>query len=180
MTTFPISIPNNFFGNSFFPSTLIEWNDLDINIRNSESYATFKKNILRFIRPSENPILNYHNPSGIKLITRLRLGFSHLREHKLSHNFQDTLNPICSCGENIETTTHYLLHCSNYLNERIAFLTNVQNVEGTILDRNYSRLSEIFHFGDSSFNYTKKHKYFKFYHSIHIRYKRFNVSLTNL
>ena len=54
----------NFFRNSFFPSTLVEWNNLDINIRNSESYATFKKSILRFIRPSENPIFNCHNPSG--------------------------------------------------------------------------------------------------------------------
>ena len=48
----------SFFRNSFFTSTLIEWNNLDINIRNSESYTTFKKSILRFIRPSENPIFN--------------------------------------------------------------------------------------------------------------------------
>ena len=33
---------HNLFGNSFSPSTLIGWNNLDINIRNSESYATFK------------------------------------------------------------------------------------------------------------------------------------------
>ena len=51
-----------FFRNSFFPSTLIEWNNLDSNIRNSEGYAPIKKSILR---PSKNPILNYHNPSGI-------------------------------------------------------------------------------------------------------------------
>ena len=52
------NIKHNFFKNSFSPSTLIEWNNLDINIRNSESYTTFKKSILRFIRPSENPIFN--------------------------------------------------------------------------------------------------------------------------
>ena len=92
---------HNFFRNSFFPSTLIEWNNLAINIRNSESYAIFKKSILRFIRPSENPISSCHNSGGIKLITRVRLGFSHLREHKFRHNLQDTLNPICSFGENI-------------------------------------------------------------------------------
>ena len=117
---------HNFFRNSFFPSTLIEWNNLDINIRNSESYAIFKKSILRFIRPSEKPIFNCHNSSGIKLITRLRLDFSHLHEHKFRHNFQDTLNPICSCGENIKTTTHYLLHCPNYLNERMTLWNNLQ------------------------------------------------------
>ena len=93
---------HNFSRNSFCPWTLIEWNNLDINIRNSESYTTFKKSILRFIRPSENPIFNCHNPSRIKLITRLRLGLSHLREHKFRHNFQDKLNSICSCGESIE------------------------------------------------------------------------------
>ena len=73
LITLPVSIPNTIFQEFFFPSTLIEWNNLDINIRNSESYVTFKKSILRFIRPSENPIFNCHNPSGIKLITRLRL-----------------------------------------------------------------------------------------------------------
>ena len=156
---------HNFFRNSFFPSTLIEWNNLDINIRNSESYAIFKKSILRFIRPSENPIFNCHNSSGIKLITRLRLDFSHLREHKFKHNFQDTLNPICSCVENIETTTHYLLHCPNYLNERMTLWNNLQNTDENILE---NILSEILPFGDSSFNDTKKHKYFKCYHSIYV------------
>ena len=34
-----------------------------------------------------------HNPKGIKLITRLRLGLSHLREHKFKHGFQDTVHP---------------------------------------------------------------------------------------
>ena len=143
---------HNFFRNSFFPSTLIEWNNLNINIRNSES---FKESILRFIRPSENPIFNWHNSGGIKLITRLSLGFSHLREHKFRRNFQDTLHPICSCEENIETTTHYLFHYPNYLNERMTLWNNLQNIDENILDRNYSRLSEILLFGDSSFNDAK-------------------------
>ena len=111
---------------------------------------------MRFIRPSENPIFNCHNPSGIKLFTRLGLVLNHLRENKTRHNYQDTLNPICNCGENIETTTHYLLHCSNYLNERMTLLTNLQNVEENILDRNNSQLSEILIFSDSSFNDAKK------------------------
>ena len=29
----------------------------------------------------------------IKLLTRLRLGLNHLREHKFRRNFQDTINP---------------------------------------------------------------------------------------
>ena len=52
------------------------------------------------------------NPKGIQSLTRLILGLSHFREHKFKHNFQETLNPIFNCGEDIETSSHYLLHCS--------------------------------------------------------------------
>ena len=46
------------------------------------------------IRPSPNSVFDIRNLKGIKLITRLRLGLSRLREHKFEHSFQDTLNPI--------------------------------------------------------------------------------------
>ena len=68
----------------------------------------FKSKILKFIRPAENSIFGCHNPIGVKLLTRLRLG---LREHKFKHGFQDTLNPLCSCEKEIETTFHFLLSC---------------------------------------------------------------------
>ena len=56
----------------------------------------FNKNIkslkiLKFIRPSSNSFYNCHNPIGIKYITRIRLGLSHLREHKFKHSFQDSM-----------------------------------------------------------------------------------------
>ena len=109
---------HNFFKNSFFPSTISEWNKLDPNLRNSESFLTFKKNILQFIRPTANSVYNYHNPKGIKLINRLRLGLSHLREHKFKHNFQESLNPLRNCGHGIESTTHFFLHCPLFTNGR--------------------------------------------------------------
>ena len=62
----------------------------------------------------QNSIYNIHDPVGIKYLTRLRLGFSHLNEHKFRHNFQDCLNPLCSCGLEVETTNHYFLHCHYY------------------------------------------------------------------
>ena len=46
------------------------------------------------------------------------LGLSHLQEHKFNHRFQDTLSPLCSCGLNIETTSHYFLHCLLFHAER--------------------------------------------------------------
>ena len=101
---------------------MIEWNKLDFNISSSESLTSFKDEILKFICPSESGIFLCNNPNEIQLLTRLRLGLSHLQDNKFNRNLQDTLNPICNCGEDIETSCHYLLHSSLYTNERLAFL----------------------------------------------------------
>ena len=95
---------HNFCKNSFFPSTIIEWNKFDRGLRKAESLLLFKTNILTFIRPSLNSVYNCHSLKALKFITRLRLGLIHLREHKFKHSFQDTINPLCSCGLDIEST----------------------------------------------------------------------------
>ena len=97
----------NFFKNSFLPSIVIRWNELDRNLRSTASLSVFKKNLLKFIRPSRNSVFNCHNCKEIKYLTRLRLGLSHLRQHKFKHSFQDTLNPFCSCGLDVDTNTHF-------------------------------------------------------------------------
>ena len=61
-----IFVKHDYFKNSFFPSTITEWNKLDCYIKNSDSFAIFKKRILEFIRPKPNSIFNIHNPLGIK------------------------------------------------------------------------------------------------------------------
>ena len=113
----PLLNVNHNFKKLFFPSTIIEWNKLDPGLRKAESLLLFKTNILKFKRPSPNSVYNCHNPKGLKLITRLRLGLSHLREHKFKHNFQDTINLLCSYGIDIESTEHFLLHCPQFANE---------------------------------------------------------------
>ena len=95
---------NIFF--SFFRYSIIEWNKLDINLRNAKSFLIFRNSLLKIGRPMQNSIYNIHDPVGIKYLTRLRLGLSHLNEHKFRHNFQDCLNPLCSCSLEVETTNH--------------------------------------------------------------------------
>ena len=110
-----IKTKHNFFKNSFFPSAIIEWNNLDLNLKNSKSISVFKEKILNFIRPSTNSFFDCHNLKGIKLITRLRLGLNHFGEHKFKHSFEDTINPLCNCGQDIESSTHFSLHCPFFL-----------------------------------------------------------------
>ena len=110
-----------------------EWNNLDISIRNSKSLSTFEKSILQFIRPSSSSTYNYFNNKGIKRITRLRLGLSHLCDHKFKHGFLNSLSSICSCGLHVETTFHYLLLCPNFTNERSILLNIVSTINESSL-----------------------------------------------
>ena len=82
------------FSNRFFPYCLKEWQILNPVIKQSESLAQFKKSILQFIRPVQNNIFDVSDyegidNEGIKLLTRLRLGLSHLNKHKFLHGFLD-------------------------------------------------------------------------------------------
>ena len=102
------------FRNSFFPYTVNEWNNLDNIIKSSESYSMFRKKMLNLIRPKCNDTYGIHNPTGLKLLTRLRLGLSHLNNHKFNHNFKYCINPFCSCSLSVENNVHFFLHCHHF------------------------------------------------------------------
>ena len=105
-----IKIKHNFFKNTFFPSAIIEWNKLDPAIWNTGSLGIFKSNILKFFRSTPTSFFNSYNHKEIRLITRLRLGLNRLRDHKFNHNFQNFINPLCSCSMDIESMSHCFLH----------------------------------------------------------------------
>ena len=89
----------------FFPHVINEWNKLDTNICSFSNYQNFHNELLKFTKPIERKVFNINNPFRITMLTRLRLGFSHLREQKFRNRFKDTLNPLCSCSIEAETTT---------------------------------------------------------------------------
>ena len=138
------------FENSFFPLVIAEWNKLDSDIRNLNSLTSFKSRILKFIRPNPNSIFNCHNPKAIKCLSRIRLGLSHLREHKFKYSFQDTLIPTCGCGSDIETPCHYLISCPIFDAERNTLLNNMRQIAPSILNLNHSQITHVLLYGDSS------------------------------
>ena len=126
------SCRNECFRNSFFPCVIGEWNKLNPEIRRSGSYNIFRKSLLNFIRPRASKVYNINDTIGIKLITRIRLGFSHLREPKFEHNFQDTLNPLCSCSIEVESTSHYFLRCHFCDALRATLMNNLRNIDSDL------------------------------------------------
>ena len=138
------------FKNSFFLSTLSDWFNLDITIRNSDSIAVFKSRLLSFIRPIANNVYNIFDPIGLKLLTRFRLGLSHLNEHRFRHNFQDCMNPLCSCSLDIEDTSHYLLHCHHFSQHRIDLMNSVNSIYENFDSLADSNKKDVLLFGDPS------------------------------
>ena len=79
-----------------------------------------------FIRPTGNRTYKIIDPLGIKLLTRLQLGFSHLSEYRCRHNFADSLNPLCSCSFEFESTLHFSLRWENHTTLRRALLSELK------------------------------------------------------
>ena len=134
--------------NTFFPSTITEWNKLDLRIRNSASLNVFKGRLLQFVRPLENSVFTCHNPIGIKYLTRLRLGLSNLRYHKFKHDFLDTVDPLCSCSTAIENTVHYFLHRPNFSTARNTFLNEIAIVDRSIIDQDEIKIIQTLLYGN--------------------------------
>ena len=140
---------SDYFTNSFIPYVVREWNKRSTEILNSTSYQQFRKSLLSFIKPTCSSLFSIHHPVGVKLLVRLRLGFSHLREHKFRHNFHDTLNPLCSCSLEPETTSHYHLCCHNFSSSRFALMNDLNLIDPIISQLNETALANILLYGDS-------------------------------
>ena len=164
------------YRNSFFPFSISQWNNLDSHIRDRPSISSFKRAIFDFFRPKPASPFKTCNYYGLTLITRLRVGFSHLREHKFRHGF--TIDPICDCRTNcIETTEHFLLQCSNYSNLRLVLFNSLQNLDISIIPLNPPRLSKILLYGDSDLPLNTNHTILGFVIKFLCDSNRFNGSI---
>ena len=94
------NIPNifcrtDFFQNSFFQSCIKEWNKLNPEITAIKSLNSFRNTLIKSVKPIPNSLFDACDPHGLKLLTRLRVGLNHLREHKLNHGINDTIDQFC-------------------------------------------------------------------------------------
>ena len=117
------------FANTYFQNTFMEWNKLDNEVKHAVSIAQFKNKLLSTIRPVENSMYNIHDITGVRQLTKLRLQFSALNEHKFRHNF-DCLSPVCICGIENEDNEHFLLHCPLYDIMRCDLLGQLSEIPG--------------------------------------------------
>ena len=83
----------------------------------------------------------------MRLLTKLRLRFSVLNEHKFRHNF-DSLSPFRDCGNDMEDNEHFLLHCPQFVMRQDLF-ERLSVIPGLDIDLDDKPLCDLLLFGDS-------------------------------
>ena len=137
----------------------------------------FKKHLLSFSRPNSNNVFNINNLLELKLLTRLRIGFSHLKEHKFKHNLQDAVDPLCSCGDEIESIVHFFLHCLNFTTQRQTFLNKLKSINASVLAENENSVVRMLLFGRPDFTYSTNKEIIDATISFILTTERFNCPL---
>ena len=124
------------FKNSFFPFCISEWNKLSNLTKQSENIKKFKNTLMKDIKSNERSLFSIHDPQGVKLLSRLRLNFSHLNKHKFRNNLQECVSAMCGCGLEIESTQHFFFRCHFYHVERSELFNSLYNIDVAINELN--------------------------------------------
>ena len=98
------------FRNSFMPSSVMLWNDKRPYFLNHQVSFT-------------NPLYYLGNRETSIKLAQLRMECSQLNAHLVKLHVRDCSS--CSCGFNNEDTSHYLLECPLYTNERNTMLLKI-------------------------------------------------------
>ena len=126
----PFGVRTERFKKSFFPSTTILWNNIDIIDRNSKSIGYFKSSLTSFF--DIQTYTGYYDFSIDRyssiLHTRLRLNCNALNYYLFKINCR--LSPACSCGDSCESVIHYLLYCPRYAALRLSLLSVAAQIYG--------------------------------------------------
>ena len=84
----------------------------------------------------------------------MRLGLSHLNEHRFNLSFQNCINPLYTCIE-VESTSHFFMHCLHYNDIRATLLSDLKSVDGNVLKLSDNKLINLLLYGDPRFDSNK-------------------------
>ena len=122
---------------------------MELNIIRHSTYPMFRNHLLKIIRPVSNPVCNIQNYTDLKLLTRLRLGLSHLNEYRFNHNFQNRINPLCTYSLEVESAAHLFSHCHHSHNIRAKLLNSLEVIDTNLLKLSEEQLTKVLLYGFS-------------------------------
>ena len=117
----------NRYENSLFPYTIKAWKELDEEVKWKPSIQSFNKSLFDFKRPLGYPLFGTCDKFGIRLLTKIIVEFSDLRDHRFNHAF-NCESPICAWGIDTETSVHFFLRYPRYPLLRAILLSKISNI----------------------------------------------------
>jgi hypothetical protein len=143
-----LSITNS----SFIPSTVKEWNKLDIAIRKLNSLSNFK-NAIRLNSQSNKisvPKLYYYGPRKLNvMLTQLRCRASFLNHDLCKVHILSS--PACSCGAPQEDGNHFFFVCTKYSEIRNYLFLSISDLSQLINTSLLESGSETLSYADNCF-----------------------------
>ena len=117
------------FQNSFFPQTIKDWNNLELEVQQAPSIYSFKSKLKKKKDTKHDPPDWFYCGERRFSIyhSRMRMMCSPLNDHLFSH-IHVVDSPVCLCGSPRETAKHYLLECPLYIIERNKMLAELQEL----------------------------------------------------
>ena len=94
-----------------------------------------------------------HNPTGLSLLNRLRLGPSNLNQHKFNRNFRDCVNPLCRCSLEIESPFDFSAVSHYFLDIRKTFFNKLLSVDENTLNQSENEIVKLLLYGNQKFKF---------------------------
>ena len=137
------------FSDSFFPSCIVDWNELDEKLKKVINKKSFYSSLVKLVRPPNRKNVKILDKIALKYLPQLRVWLNDLTRYKFDHNFDDTIDPMRSANDGVEDVTHFLLSCQLYGHIRIELLNSVSRISGTnVNDLDKQALVKLLLFGN--------------------------------
>ena len=161
------------FKKSFSVSSIRLWNNLPLDVRNSNSLVCFQNSYEKWRKkPKINPLFTTGNRMASLLHTRFRLGNSTLNYPLFLKNC--VASPMCSCGIVNETEFHFFFECNRFAAERCVLLAAAEQLLGTLwLNSSSSMRLQWFLYGHPDVTYSINVKLFSLVQDFISNSKRF-------
>ena len=158
MILLPPRCRTELFRNSCIPSSVSIWNNLDENIRNSSSLASFKY-ALKQTNTNKVPAYYIKGDRYLSVMhARIRNKCSNLNNDLYLNHLR--IKPLCSCHMEIENAEHYFFRCPIFGNERITLFHETHNFHPLNLNT-LTHGSDILSTEDNTCIFKAVHKFIK-------------------
>ena len=117
---------NTKFSGSFFPYFTKLWNKLPQNIKGKYDLIEFKNELKLKLKPRKYKHFFRGNKLGNSLLCQLRVGRTFLNSH--SYSIGHAESPACLCHHPNETSSHFVLSCFLYQEERRILFDAVEQI----------------------------------------------------